>query len=108
MELKWDREFALEQVDGDEEFLKELVVFFIETTKSDLEKLKTAIEAGDNEVARAAAHSIKGAAGNLGFQGMWEMAKEVENLSREGAFDEARKGFEDLQCLLVKVQALVV
>ena len=107
MELKWDREFALEQVDGDEEFLNELVGFFIDTTESDLEKLKASIDGGDNEGARQAAHSIKGAAGNLGFQGMWERAREVEELCREGALGEAREGLEDLKSLLIQVKALI-
>ncbi|MGM0418337.1 MAG: Hpt domain-containing protein [Thermodesulfobacteriota bacterium] len=65
----------------DEDDFKELTSLFIETTKSDLEKLKSALEANDFTKAREASHSIKGAAGNLGFMDIWETASESEKAS---------------------------
>jgi HPt (histidine-containing phosphotransfer) domain-containing protein len=77
MELK---EYA-ENLGLDENDFKELTSLFIETTKSDLEKLKSAIETKDFTKAKEASHSIKGAAGNLGFMDIWEAASESEKAS---------------------------
>jgi len=61
----------------EEEYL-ELIELFIETGMSDLNKLQSAIEEGSAEKAVNAAHSIKGAAMNLGLTELSEIAKEIE------------------------------
>lgn len=66
----------------EDEFL-ELVELFIETTSSDLAKLESAISNRAKEQLVEAAHSIKGAAGNIGFGDIHELAKKIEmNASR--------------------------
>jgi HPt (histidine-containing phosphotransfer) domain-containing protein len=65
-----------------EEFA-ELLILFIETAHADLDKLQTALSEMDGNQAVAAAHSIKGAAANLGLTALYEAAKEVECLARE-------------------------
>lgn len=61
----------------EEEYL-ELIELFIETGMSDLNKLQSAIEEGSAEKAVNAAHSLKGAAMNLGLTELSEIAKEIE------------------------------
>lgn len=85
----------------------ELVELFIDTGLSDLEKLKSAIDAGDTEQAARAAHSFKGAAGNLGFMDLHDVAKEIvekaRNNSLEGASESItllRKKMEDVSKLI--------
>ena len=56
----------------------ELFELFIETGMSDLEKLQSAISVGDSKEARSAAHSLKGAAGNMGLMEIYDLAKEIE------------------------------
>ena len=60
-----------------EEF-SEIVDVFIITAKKDIEKMRVAADTGDAVLAGEAAHSLKGAAGNLGFTEMSEMAKLAE------------------------------
>jgi len=67
-----------------EEFM-ELLILFVETAHADLDKLQRALSEMDGKQAAAAAHSIKGAAANLGFTGLYEAAKEVEDLARAEA-----------------------
>ncbi|MDQ1244579.1 MAG: hypothetical protein QG565_919 [Campylobacterota bacterium] len=55
-----------------------LIANFIEESASIMEALKNAIEARDYEKIRASAHSIKGSAGNLKFNEIYEMARDVE------------------------------
>jgi HPt (histidine-containing phosphotransfer) domain-containing protein len=64
-----------------EEFV-ELLVLFVETAQSDLDKLETALSQMDGNHAAAAAHSIKGASANLGLTVLADLAKEVEHLAR--------------------------
>ena len=61
----------------EEEYL-ELIELFIETSMSDLNKLHSAIEEGSAEKAVKAAHSLKGAAINLGLIELSEIAKQIE------------------------------
>jgi len=60
-----------------EEF-SEIVEIFIDTARIDIERLRVATGSGDAVSAGEAAHSLKGAAGNLGFMELSEMARTAE------------------------------
>jgi histidine phosphotransfer protein HptB len=87
----------------EEEFM-EIFELFIETGNEDLEKLFSAIHEGDMERAVQAAHSLKGAAANLGLTEIFEAAKKVEDMARNhhlsGTLAEAamklKKEFESI------------
>jgi len=55
-----------------------LVGSFLEESVDILETLSKAIESKDYEAIKASAHAIKGSAGNLRFNEVYEMSKEVE------------------------------
>ena len=55
-----------------------LVGSFLEESVAILDKLTSAISSRDYEAIKAQAHAIKGSAGNLRFNEVYEMAKEVE------------------------------
>ena len=73
-----------------EEYL-ELIELFVETGFSGLAQLQSAIEGGDGEGAGNAAHSVKGAAGNLGLIEISEIAKEIEKKARNASFEGTEK-----------------
>ncbi len=66
----------------DEEFI-ELVEVFLETTMADVAKLESAFSIESIDDACAAAHSIKGAAGSLGFEKTHELAARIEMNARQ-------------------------
>ncbi len=66
----------------EKEFL-ELAEIFLEATASDLAKLEKALSAGATEEVLEAAHSIKGAAGSLGFEDTYRLAKRIEMNARQ-------------------------
>lgn len=70
----------------EDEYL-ELADLLVDTGLVDLEKMTTAIEAGNNEEASKAAHSIKGASGNLGLMDIYELAKALEAELRNNQLD---------------------
>jgi len=71
----------------DEEEMLELVELFFETSISDLEKLKKALDQNDAETVSETAHSIKGAAGNMRFEEIYEMARQIEKNANEKILD---------------------
>ena len=62
----------------EEDFL-ELIDLFITSGGSDFETLQTALAAGDAETVMRRAHTIKGAAGNLGLKDISAVAKVIED-----------------------------
>jgi HPt (histidine-containing phosphotransfer) domain-containing protein len=81
----------------EEEEYVELIELLIETGMSDLDKLESAINAGDTEKAAEAAHSLKGAAGNLGIAEFSQVAKQVEDNSRNGILEGASEAAQTLR-----------
>jgi HPt (histidine-containing phosphotransfer) domain-containing protein len=79
-----------------EEFI-ELLILFVETAHADMDKLETALLETDGNQAAAAAHSIKGAAANLGLTALYEAAKEVEHLGRSREFAQIKPHINDLR-----------
>jgi HPt (histidine-containing phosphotransfer) domain-containing protein len=61
----------------EDEFL-ELVCLFLNTSSSELDKLRSAIEKGNAQRVAGLAHSIKGAAVTLGLTEIFEYAKKLE------------------------------
>jgi HPt (histidine-containing phosphotransfer) domain-containing protein len=104
--LNWDKNFALDQTADDEELLKELLEIFKDSFQSDLQIIKQGLAEGSASRVSEAAHSIKGAAASLGFLGINEIAMQIEKDSRDGKLAVAHEKIEDLQNLLVKIQAL--
>ncbi|MBW1741783.1 MAG: Hpt domain-containing protein [Deltaproteobacteria bacterium] len=90
------RKLAESQGLEEDEFL-ELVELFVETCASDLDRLQSAIARGDTQLAVQAAHSIKGASGNLGLHEIYEMAKSVEEKAREKSLEGATEAVKAMR-----------
>ena len=71
----------------------------VKKEKRDIEKIKKGIEKGNYQDVAAASHSIKGAAGNLGFEDMFTLARDMEMQAKQGSldgFDELLSGLESM------------
>ena len=88
----------------DVEDFKELFELYMETTSSDLEQLKAALNAGDAENVHEKAHSIKGASGSLGLRELYETAKAIDDRARVNSLDGLEKM---VQAFSEKYQKLV-
>jgi len=66
-----------------------LVASFLEEANPLLETIKNAIENSDYKAIQTAAHSIKGSSGNLRFNEIYEMSKEMEHsaAANDASFD---------------------
>ncbi len=61
-----------------------LVASFLEEANPLLETLKNAIEAKEYKTIQSTAHSIKGSSGNLRFNELYDMSKEMEFAAASG------------------------
>lgn len=81
----------------DEEDMKELVELFIITTLSDIGKIRKGISDNNPADAAAASHSIKGAAGNLGFDEIFRLAGNMEMQAKKGSLDNFNVYTHDIE-----------
>lgn len=81
----------------DDDIVKELLNDFFESTKLQLNELEQAINNSDAEQITQISHSIKGAAGNLRMDDIFELSKKLEFMGRENNLNEAMQTFEDLK-----------
>lgn len=89
----------------EEDEYMELIELFIDRGMSDLDELQAAVGAGDAEKAASAAHSIKGASGNLGLMEFYGTAKKIEDEARNDNLDEATAAVKTLQKELEDIAA---
>ena len=89
----------------DLEDFKDLVRFFLKVTGEDLARLDSAYDSADLAGATAAAHSIKGAAANLGFQAVADVAANIERLTRSGDASTVISGGEKILDLLNEIRS---
>jgi histidine phosphotransfer protein HptB len=87
----------------EDEFL-DLVKLFVEISASNVTDLAKALETGNAEEVVKASHSLKGAAGNLGFQEIYEFAKFIETNARQGILEGSKKAVTSLREKLTLVE----
>ncbi len=75
----------------------ELIELFIETGTSDIDKLTSALGAGDAKCAAEAIHSIKGASGNMGLAEFYKSAKKIEEKVKTDCLDGIGESVQDLK-----------
>jgi two-component system sensor histidine kinase/response regulator len=80
---------ALRSVAGDRQLLAELGLLFLEDCPARLAALREAVATHDPARLAAAAHALKGAAGNLGAEPLRELAWRLERLARDDHVSEA-------------------
>jgi len=87
---------AMDIVDKDEEFLKELLELFVSDYPKKLKKIKEAIQNKDTETISEVAHSLKGACGNIGLDKAYELCLEIEKIGKKGTLEGVEKLYEEL------------
>lgn len=70
----------------EDEYL-ELLELFIDTGMAEIKKFRSALEEGNAEGAAQAAHSLKGASGNLGLMEIYDVALKCEEEARNNTLD---------------------
>ena len=89
----FDRAQASEATCGDPDLLKEIVGIFLEDCPRMVTELERAVDSGDAEAVRRAAHTLKGSVAVLGAKALAAVAKEAEHHARAGDLDAAAAAF---------------
>jgi HPt (histidine-containing phosphotransfer) domain-containing protein len=90
----------------EDEFI-EIVELFLETAIDDIHKLEEALTTGNCEAAADAAHSLKGASGNLGFMAISDLSATIENQARNACMDSLPSAIPTLGAMLADIQSYI-
>ena len=96
-----------ETADGDTEFERELFGVFIEDCEERLQRLDEALTAGRLDEIHREAHTIKGAAANVGTTRLQDIAMHLEALS-DGASAEGQSLVRQLASEFVLVKGAIL
>ncbi len=78
-QLNWNKAFAIEQLSGDEALLCTCIEVFWDAMMNDLYAIASALKQKDIQGIKDAAHSLKGAAANIGMERISSVAMELED-----------------------------
>jgi HPt (histidine-containing phosphotransfer) domain-containing protein len=85
------------RVGGDPGLMCQVIRVFLADVPSRLAAINAAVEARDGEAIRTSAHALKGAAGNLGANGLFEACGVLERIGSEARLDAAEAARRRLQ-----------
>ncbi len=98
---------GLEKVVNNRGLYRKLLLTFRRDSRDVAERIEKALNAGDREEARNLAHALRGAAGNLGAQNLFEAVGDLESAIKAG--DAIKRPLEDFRaCLAVVIDGLAV
>jgi CheY-like chemotaxis protein len=102
---RFDRRFALEQVDGDEELLDDMIRIFIDRTPEQLEEVRAAVGRGDSPAAARAAHTLKGSVGHFLEPSAGAPFRELERSCKASRLDDAEEALAAVATILEELVA---
>jgi signal transduction histidine kinase/DNA-binding response OmpR family regulator len=91
-----NRSELMERLGGDTELLAEVIDLFLSDCPKRLADIKAAVDAGDAERLRTAAHALKGAAGTIAAASVFEASQMLERLGAERRIEAAPAAFRHL------------
>ena len=86
---------------------KELIELFIDTGEADFQKIQEAMAGRDADQVMRSAHTIKGAAGNLGLMEVSETAKIIEDNARNNQLDDIAPAVQTLETQFKAIEAFM-
>lgn len=101
-----DKEGGIRRVGGDADLYQELMEMFFDQSNQQIEELNDAIEKKETQSIKHLAHSIKGAASNLGVLLVQESAHVLEKNGNENKMNEALQNFNKLKQDLIRVKEI--
>ncbi|MEN6308528.1 MAG: PocR ligand-binding domain-containing protein [Anaerohalosphaeraceae bacterium] len=93
----YDRDGFLDRLMGDEETANAVLDIFLDDIPRQLEAIKAAMDACDPVTLERIAHSIKGAAANIGGEALREVAAEIERACKDGNVEFACQHSTELE-----------
>jgi HPt (histidine-containing phosphotransfer) domain-containing protein len=105
VKASWDREAALQSVDGDTELLVEMAQLFLQDSSRLLDEIGQAIQAGNASGLHRSAHTLKGSVANFVATEACETALQLEMMGRSGNLAGAPERYTALVAEMRRVDA---
>jgi signal transduction histidine kinase/CheY-like chemotaxis protein len=94
--LTFDESALLKRVDGDAELMSDVIRLFLDDCPVRLAAIKDAVTRRHPDDLRAAAHALKGSAGNLSATPLFHAADVLERVAAEGRMEAAEAAWRQL------------
>ena len=88
---------AIEVVGGDMELLKEIAALFLDDCPQKVDRIREGIYRSDVSMVEETAHSLKGAAGNIGAKEIEEKSFKLEMIGKEKRLPDAESALAELE-----------
>ena len=82
-EMVFDHEELMDRLDRDEELLREVLASFMIDLPDIAVSFNNALDSGDLQSIRTAAHKVKGAVANVSFKQLSELTRQIEYAARD-------------------------
>jgi signal transduction histidine kinase/DNA-binding response OmpR family regulator len=92
---------------GRDDLVRQIARLFLSECPRYVDGLRAALALADAVALRAAAHTLKGAVGNLSATPAYEAARRLEDLAHEGRLDAARPALHTLETELDRLRSAV-
>jgi CheY-like chemotaxis protein len=99
-----DEGALLARVGGDKRLLTQLVKLFLTDCPRMMSKIDKAVNRGDAEGLRLAAHSLKGSVGNFAAPAAYEAARRLEEMAREGDLSHVQEAWLSLESEIIRLE----
>ena len=86
---------------------RELIALFIDTGSADFKKIQEGLAGGNADQIMRSAHTIKGAAGNLGLMDVSATAKTIEDNASDNRLDDLGQVVQILKSQIEAIEAFV-
>ncbi|RMG37477.1 MAG: Hpt domain-containing protein [Planctomycetota bacterium] len=96
---------TLDRVDGDWEFLTELIDLFLQDNPRLMRMLNDAVARGDRAAVATLAHTLKGAASNFDATEVVQRALRLEAVARDEQDTDLRATWNDLQRAVAELRS---
>jgi histidine phosphotransfer protein HptB len=84
---------------------RELIELFIDTGSADFKNIEEALAGGNSDQVMRSAHTIKGAAGNLGLLDVSDTAKSIEDSASKNQLDSIGSAVQILRSQIQAIEA---
>jgi HPt (histidine-containing phosphotransfer) domain-containing protein len=93
----WNPTRTLEQLEGDENLLRDIARIFLEEAPKLIARLRDGIGTRNAELLERTAHSLKGQLAYLGAYGASQKSRELEDTGQRGDFQSAQRIVDELE-----------
>lgn len=98
--LPHEQQAVVDYFDGDTEFYRVFRASAVQQFPLDLQEGDAAVQAGDAQALRRAAHTLKGVLLTLGHAELSACAKQVEQAAQQAPWEQAVAGWRELSARL--------